>query len=122
MRSLNKAMNRQVKVDILLEKSIEQGGRTNNSIKAMTDLLPSANFYVWEHSDIFPSINKFVGAVHAKCAVADGKLAFITSANLTTAAMERDMELGVLIKEGKLPKSLDRHLEALKTTGIIKQI
>jgi phosphatidylserine/phosphatidylglycerophosphate/cardiolipin synthase-like enzyme len=35
--------------------------------------------------------------MHAKAAVADSSTAFLTSANLTEAALERNMELGVLI-------------------------
>jgi phosphatidylserine/phosphatidylglycerophosphate/cardiolipin synthase-like enzyme len=51
--------------------------------------------------------------------VADGKLAFVTSANLTDAALEKNMEVGVLIKGGNIPNQLDRHLEALVTTRTI---
>jgi cardiolipin synthase A/B len=61
-------------------------------------------------------------SVHAKCAVADGAVAFITSANLSTAAMERNMELGVLIRGGTIPDNLDRHLDALVTTGIVERV
>lgn len=53
---------------------------------------------------------------------ADGELAFITSANLTSAAMERNMELGVLVKGGELPFELQRHLEALISTKIIEKV
>jgi phosphatidylserine/phosphatidylglycerophosphate/cardiolipin synthase-like enzyme len=35
------------------------------------------------------------GLMHAKAAVADSRIAFLTSANLTEAALERNMELGV---------------------------
>ena len=58
-------------------------------------------------------------AVHAKCAVADSKLAFITSANLTTAAMERNMELGMLIRGGSVPQQLRQHLAALVNTKVV---
>jgi cardiolipin synthase A/B len=123
VRSLQKAIDRKVKVDILLEVSYEFGGRvTHDSIKAMKRLLPSANYYAWKETVTQTERDKLVGAVHAKCAVSDGKIAFITSANLTNAAMERNMELGVLIKEGKLPRKLNLHLEALKTTKIIREI
>ena len=38
-----------------------------------------------------------------KVAVADGNTCFITSANLTGYAMERNMEAGVLISGGTFP-------------------
>ncbi|WCK55156.1 DISARM system phospholipase D-like protein DrmC [Aneurinibacillus sp. Ricciae_BoGa-3] len=113
--SLQKAINRNVKIDILLETSNEQGGRVNNdSIKIMRDVVPCANIYVWDQIK-----NRTLGAVHPKCAVSDGYQAFITSANLTRAAMERNMELGVFIKGGKVPERLAMHLDALIRTGII---
>jgi phosphatidylserine/phosphatidylglycerophosphate/cardiolipin synthase-like enzyme len=56
------------------------------------------------------------GTMHAKCAVADGSLAFVTSANLTRAALERNIELGLLIRGGDVPKDLHRHLDNLVAT------
>ena len=113
IRALRGAIGRQVQIDVLLESSEKHGGRvTNDSVKAMKSILPSIDVYVWS-SDKKSMPGQLSGAVHAKCAVADGELAFITSANLTTAAMERNMELGVLVKGGELPSQLYLHLEAL---------
>ncbi|WP_077702788.1 DISARM system phospholipase D-like protein DrmC [Virgibacillus dokdonensis] len=120
--SLNNAISRKVKIDILLEVSHEQGGRVNNdSIKVMKEIIPSLNIYVWDQYENKPT-DQFLGAVHPKCAVSDGEVAFIISANLTKAAMEQNMELGVLIKDGKVPEKLDLHLDALITIGIIKKV
>jgi len=49
--------------------------------------------------------------------VADSRVAFLTSANLTEAALERNMELGVLIRGGNLPASIDRLIDALLESG-----
>lgn len=87
----------------------------------MKGILPSIDIYVWSW-EMKSKQGHFSGAVHAKCAVADGELAFITSANLTSAAMERNMELGVLVKGGELPFELHRHLEALISTRIIEKV
>lgn len=57
------------------------------------------------------------GLMHAKAAVADSRVAFLTSANLTEAALERNMELGVLIRGGTLPPSIDRLIDALVESG-----
>lgn len=115
--------NRHVHINILLEASTEHGGRvTVDSVKAMKEAVPSANVYGWKSDSHKNEFDKFTGSVHAKCAVADGKLAFITSANLSIAAMERNMEIGVLIKGGLLPDELHRHLDALIATGIINQV
>jgi hypothetical protein len=45
--------------------------------------------------------------------VVDGARAFITSANLTGHALEKNMEVGVLINGGPVPKTLGDHLQAL---------
>lgn len=39
------------------------------------------------------------GVLHAKAVVADDETVFVTSANLTEAALERNIELGVLIRD-----------------------
>jgi cardiolipin synthase len=57
------------------------------------------------------------GLMHVKAAVADSRVAFLTSANLTEAALERNMELGVLIRGGSLPAAIDRLIDALMETG-----
>ena len=59
------------------------------------------------------------GRVHAKVAVADTSSCFITSANLTGYAMEKNMELGLLIEGGEVPGLIMNHLQALITTKIL---
>lgn len=121
LKELRNAVGRNVELNILLELSSAHGGRISvDSAKLVRDSLPSANIYIWDQSSTTKKDG--VGAVHAKCAVADGSVAFVTSANLTTAAMERNIELGVLVRGGTLPDRLHRHLEALVTTGVIKPI
>jgi cardiolipin synthase len=62
------------------------------------------------------------GLMHAKAAVADSCVAFLTSANLTEAALERNMELGVLVRGGTLPISIDHLLDSLTECGDIQPI
>ena len=110
------------RIEVLLESSSEHGGKVDHdSVSAMKKFLPSIDIYIWDSKKkCLPG--KFPGSVHAKCAVADGELAFITSANLSTAAMERNMELGVLVRGGHLPDELHRHLEALVATETVERI
>jgi phosphatidylserine/phosphatidylglycerophosphate/cardiolipin synthase-like enzyme len=57
------------------------------------------------------------GVLHAKAVVADDEAVFITSANLTEAALDRNIELGVLIRDrafaativGYFKNLIDRH-------------
>lgn len=60
-----------------------------------------------------------------KVAAADGNTCFITSANLTGYAMERNMEAGVLISGGgggHIPRLLDDHLRSLVNTRLITPV
>ena len=52
-------------------------------------------------------------SLHAKCVIADRSSALITSANLTSAGINDNIELGVLIEAGPLPERLSQHLELL---------
>lgn len=117
VEALNRAILRGVHVNLLLESSTEHGGTIRgDSIQAMNTAVPEATIYVWAPDAKRPENASLSASVHAKCAVADGEVAFITSANLTSAALERNMELGVLLRGGTPPERLHAHLTALITT------
>lgn len=119
VKTLNSASNRGVQISMLFESSQDHGGSiTIDAIGKMRLLVPSAQLYAWrEKSDPFGD-----GRVHAKVAVADGNTCFITSANLTGYAMEKNMEAGVLISGGHIPKLLDEHLRSLVDMKIISEV
>jgi len=89
-------------------------------MKMMKSLFPSANIYSWSGKSNL-NADQPDGAIHAKCAIADSELAFITSANLTTAAMERNIELGVLVRGGKIPVEINKHLNSLINANIFEK-
>lgn len=116
--ALGRAMNRGVSIQFLLELSDERGGKVStDSFKLLKSHLPNAVFYRWDQT---LADNQSKAAVHAKCAVADGREAFITSANLTSAAMERNIEIGVLFSGGSIPDQLERQLMSLVNTKHFK--
>jgi phosphatidylserine/phosphatidylglycerophosphate/cardiolipin synthase-like enzyme len=105
------AISRGVLISILLERPKSQGGNVDvDSLSAMRRSAPGAQLYIWADAVLAG------GSMHAKCAVADEGIAFITSANLTRAALERNIELGILIRGGDVPRDLHRHLEGLVAT------
>ncbi len=114
LSALEKAIGRGVSLSMLLESSDRHGGGVSiDGIALMKKNFPSAKIYFWgQKSDEFSG-----GKVHAKVAVADETVCFISSANLTGHAMERNMEAGVLVEGGAIPQKLHRHLEALVTTN-----
>ncbi len=119
LQALKNAVARGVQVSVLLEASDQHGGTISvDAIGSMKLALPSARMLSWaEKRDGFEG-----GKVHAKCAVADERICFISSANLTSHAMEKNMEAGLLITGGPVPLSLHRHLDALRTTGVIEKV
>ncbi|PYE52976.1 DISARM system phospholipase D-like protein DrmC [Deinococcus yavapaiensis] len=111
--ALDGACARGVNVSILLETSAAKGGSLSvDSIEKMRAAVPRATLYEWNPT-------RRVGAVHAKAVVVDGAACLVTSANLTTAALERNMELGVTIRGGRVPEQLDRHFRALVDTCVL---
>lgn len=52
-------------------------------------------------------------SLHAKCVVVDGKVSFVSSANFTEAAQERNIEVGLLIHSPSLARRLSTHFDAL---------
>jgi phosphatidylserine/phosphatidylglycerophosphate/cardiolipin synthase-like enzyme len=59
------------------------------------------------------------GVLHAKAVVADDEIVFVTSANLTDAALDRNIELGLLVRDAALAASVARHFQALIDRGLI---
>ena len=111
------ADDRGVDLSMLLESSDKHGGGVSiDGIGRMREALPSAKVFFWKEKG-----EEFAGGkVHAKVAVCDESLCFISSANLTGHAMEKNMEAGVLIRGGALPRKLHNHLEALVTVKIVQ--
>jgi phosphatidylserine/phosphatidylglycerophosphate/cardiolipin synthase-like enzyme len=60
--------------------------------------------------------------LHAKCVVVDERWAFVTSANFTEAAQERNIEAGVLLDHPRLAGALAGQFEALKDTRRLKRM
>ena len=62
------------------------------------------------------------GVLHAKAVVADGEAVFMTSANLTDAALDRNIELGVLIRDTALAASVTSHFRGLIEREVLRPL
>ncbi len=58
-------------------------------------------------------------SLHAKCVVVDGEAAFVSSANFTEAAQERNVEVGVLVRSPLLADRITRHFDAMLEQGLM---
>jgi len=59
------------------------------------------------------------GVLHAKAVVADDEVALVTSANLTEAALDRNIEIGLLVHDRCLALTLSSHFRALIDVGLL---
>ncbi len=61
-------------------------------------------------------------ALHAKAIIVDGRQVFITSANFTEAAQERNIEVGLKLEDTGLATQLTRHFQGLRDAGVLKRV
>jgi cardiolipin synthase len=118
--ALGEAARRGVNVRLVLETTEDSSGAlTHDASRAFAAIGAQVEFYVW------PADRRPAGVsatLHAKAVVADSQAAFITSANLTGSALDHNLELGVLIKGGPLPKRLADHFTSLIGSGTLKRV
>jgi hypothetical protein len=60
--------------------------------------------------------------LHAKCVVVDDKKALVTSANLTVAAQQNNIEAGVLLEDAIFAKQLREQFETLIQKGWVRRL
>jgi phosphatidylserine/phosphatidylglycerophosphate/cardiolipin synthase-like enzyme len=62
------------------------------------------------------------GVLHAKAVVADDEAVFVTSANLTEAALDRNIEVGLLIRDRALAASMLSHFRGPIDRGLLNPL
>jgi cardiolipin synthase C len=119
---LTLAANRGVGVRLILETDEVGGGTlTVDAADAFSALRKVAQFYVWP-ADKRPALEHGKASLHAKAAVADDHTALVTSANLTGHALTQNMELGLLVRGGSIPKRLAAHFRQLIARGVLVHV
>jgi cardiolipin synthase len=61
-------------------------------------------------------------ALHAKIIVVDDQVALVGSANLTSRAMESNLECGILIRGGPHPRAIRDHITGLYAAGLLLRL
>lgn len=120
--SLAGAVSRGVEVTLILETPDDPGGPlTFGTNEPFGPLKTVASFYRWprEAREAFFAAN---ARLHAKCVIADRSSMLVTSANLTSAGINDNIELGILLEAGPLPERLSRHLELLIDAGVLEPV
>ena len=114
--SLGDAVQRRVSVTLVVDERNRDDGRNNRQI--LLEAWPSGpsppRILTWR----LPMGDRHL-KLHAKVLVADGRDALVTSANLTSYAMDRNMEMGVRVT-GSPAATIAQHFKLLERQGVIE--
>ena len=119
--ALLEVAQRGVQIKICVESAEPgEGNIAFGAIQALGENVVShATIYRWPRVRRPTTRDGRYGSLHAKCAVADEDVLFISSANLTEYAMTLNMEMGVLIRGGSLPEKVALHFDRLIETRVL---
>ncbi|MDF5755568.1 DISARM system phospholipase D-like protein DrmC [Spongiactinospora sp. TRM90649] len=110
VRELVAAAGRGVRIDLVLEGAVEDGGTLRAKTSPFQVLRPFATFWAWPDR---PAVGGSIPALHAKVVVADESVALLGSANLTDRALAHNLEVGVVLRDPEAVGRLARHFRAL---------
>lgn len=104
-----------VEVRLLLDHRLENSDYSFNRLEKGA---PGCELFLWPDEHRVLEGGKHA-ALHAKCAVADGRRAFVSSANLTGYAMDHNLEVGYLVTGGPTPRTLAGYFDRLVEEGVL---
>jgi phosphatidylserine/phosphatidylglycerophosphate/cardiolipin synthase-like enzyme len=120
-KALVAATNRGVALHLLAETPESSDGKIPFGVKAAlgAEVMRRARVLVWPKEQRPVDSEGKSGSLHAKCAIADEKHLFISSANLTEYALTLNMEMGLLVKSEDLARQVKEHINSLIEQGIL---
>jgi phosphatidylserine/phosphatidylglycerophosphate/cardiolipin synthase-like enzyme len=122
LKELAAAAERGVVIRLILESGEASGGTlTFDAADAFETLGERVTFYEWP-LEKRPHVEKGRASLHAKAAIADDHAALVTSANLTGHGIAENMELGLLVRGGPIPRRLSDHFRELIAGGTLVEI
>jgi phosphatidylserine/phosphatidylglycerophosphate/cardiolipin synthase-like enzyme len=121
--ALVQAARRGVKISVIVETPDKIAGQSEYStlLALGPEVAACSTVYYWPQEKRRCHGEK-CGILHVKCAVADGRWLFLSSANLTEYAFTINMELGVLIAGGSVPEQVEANFDRLVATGVVERI
>lgn len=111
---LTQAVDRGVELTLIVESEGESAGQLTLDAIAAFRNVPAArtHLYYWPLEKRERNQAGRPGKLHMKCAIVDN-VALIGSANLTDDAFNRNMELGMLVREQATVETLSEHFREL---------
>jgi phosphatidylserine/phosphatidylglycerophosphate/cardiolipin synthase-like enzyme len=121
--ALIRAASRGVLIRVIVETPHKfEGQNEYNTLQALgRDVANCSAVYYWPLEKRMVAGEK-VGILHVKCAVADGRWLFLSSANLTGYAFTINMELGVLVTGGGLPVQVEANFDRLIELEVFEKV
>ena len=121
--ALVRAARRNVRTTIIVETPDRIAGQQEYStLQALgPEVAACSTVYFWPRENRRSHGDK-VGILHVKCVVADSRWLFLSSANLTEYAFSINMELGVLVTGGPLPRQIEENFRRLIAEGVLERI
>jgi phosphatidylserine/phosphatidylglycerophosphate/cardiolipin synthase-like enzyme len=120
---LTKAVKRGVALTLIVESEDESEGQlTRDALAALQNVpLASTRICYWPSGKRKRNQAGRPGKLHIKCAIVDD-VAVVGSANLTDDAFNRNMELGILIREKVTVTAIAEHFRELISRGILVEL
>jgi len=121
LEELRSAAGRGVRVRLVLESAAASRGRLDDdAARAFASLAGTVEVLEWPTE--LRGDAKAKGVLHAKAVVVDGSIALVSSANVTAAALATNIELGLLVRGGSIPRRLEEHIVELRSKGILRPV
>lgn len=121
--ALTNALNRGVGITLVLETLERNSSTAYDRLAAFgSHLRQHIMVYEWPLAKRPRNDQGHHGLLHVKCAVADEQALFLSSANLTQYALLLNIEMGILIHGGTLPKHVWKHFRSLIQAEVLVQI
>lgn len=115
--------NRGCDVSVVVESEAESGGKVAFEMSQAlgSEVARHAGLYTWLAERRPETGSGKRASLHAKCAVADAERLLVSSANLTEYALTKNIEMGLLVEGGEVPRRVDAHWRSLIERGVLHQ-
>ena len=122
--ALQAAASRGVRIVFVLEDKDESTGKVTMSPLGALGPIDGTRtrVYVWPIEARTRNEKGQYGSLHAKFVIADSDRLFVSSANLTEFAMNLNIEMGVLITGGPIPRQSFETVQALIRDGHLREL
>lgn len=116
-QALATAAARGVNVDLVFDTQTQGDGAASHATWKTLAASGAVRLLTWPVDKRPTTKSGKPASLHAKFAVVDGRRLLVSSANLTHFAHELNMELGLLVERGNVPRRVQSHVDALIASG-----